>query len=116
MGVDPSRVRELALALLDAIWTVSRLLRGCSSLLLGDQTRVLQPTDVVRMVAAKSGTNEPYVLTAATCAIAGLVLKCDFRRALSLSIGTAGILLMAGLRLGSLRQNQGQHTNPMTVL
>jgi ribose/xylose/arabinose/galactoside ABC-type transport system permease subunit len=53
-----------------------------------------------------------YALTAGICAIAGLVLKCDFRLALSLSIGAAGILLIAGWRLGSLKQNQEPQDKP----
>jgi hypothetical protein len=51
-------------------------------------------------------------LTAGICAIAGLVLKCDFRQALSLSMGTAGILLVAGWRLGSLRQDKETQDKP----
>jgi hypothetical protein len=53
-----------------------------------------------------------HALTAGICAIAALVLKCDFRLALSLSIGTAGILLIAGWRLGSLKQNQEPQDKP----
>jgi len=99
------------LPLLDAILTVSRRLHGRSSLLQGDRCqfydRLMGLGWTPRRVALTT-----YVLTAAICAIAGLALKCDFRQALSLSVGTAVILLIAGLRLGSLRQNQQPQDKP----
>jgi UDP-GlcNAc:undecaprenyl-phosphate/decaprenyl-phosphate GlcNAc-1-phosphate transferase len=97
--------------LLDAALAVSRRLLGGGHLLHGDRRhfydRLLGLGWTPRKVALTT-----YGLTAAICAIAGLVLKCDFRHALSLSVGAAVILLIAGLRLGSVRQNQEPQDKP----
>jgi hypothetical protein len=89
---------------------VSRRLLGGGHLLRGDRRQYYD------LLAERKVTLTTYVLTTAICAIAGLVLKCDFRQALWLSIGTAGILLIAGLRLGSLKQNQEPQMNRMTTV
>jgi len=116
-AVNPNRITVLfpiavaALPLFDATLAVLRRLRGRNSLLLGDREhfydRLMGLGWTPRRVALAT-----YVLTAATCAIAGLTLKCDFRHALSLCIGTAGILLISGLRLRSLKQNQQRRDKP----
>jgi UDP-N-acetylmuramyl pentapeptide phosphotransferase/UDP-N-acetylglucosamine-1-phosphate transferase len=100
-----------ALPLLDATLAVSRRLLGGGHLFYGDRRHY---HDLMRELgwSPRKVTLMTYALTAGICAIAGLVLKCDFRKALSLFIGTAGILLIAGLRLGSLRQNQETQDKP----
>ena len=47
-----------------------------------------------------------YMLTAGMCIIAWLVLKCDFAHALLLCAASAGTLVVAAVRLGSLRSNE----------
>jgi len=93
------------LPLLDATLAVSRRLLGGGYLLHGDR-RHYYDLLVGLGWAPRKVALMTYTLAAAICAIAGLVLKCDFRQALWLSIGTAGILLIAGWRLGSLKQNE----------
>jgi UDP-GlcNAc:undecaprenyl-phosphate GlcNAc-1-phosphate transferase len=104
-----------ALPLFDAILTVSRRLYGRSSLLLGDRRQFYDLLMELGWSPQKVALTT-YGLSAAICAIAGLVLKCDFRQALSLSVGAAVILLIAGLRLGSLKQIQEPHTNRVTTV
>jgi UDP-GlcNAc:undecaprenyl-phosphate GlcNAc-1-phosphate transferase len=99
------------LPLLDAMLAVSRRVLGGGGLLHGDRRHYYDLLAELgwtpRRVAVMS-----YALTAGICAIAGLVVKCDFRQALWLSIATAGILLILSLRLGSLRQNQEPRDKP----
>jgi UDP-GlcNAc:undecaprenyl-phosphate GlcNAc-1-phosphate transferase len=99
------------LPLLDATLAISRRLVGGGDLLYGDRRHFYDLWTGLGWTPRRVALTT-YALTAAICAIAGLVLKCDFRKALSLSIGTAGILLIAGLRLGSLRQNHETQDKP----
>jgi UDP-GlcNAc:undecaprenyl-phosphate GlcNAc-1-phosphate transferase len=99
------------LPLLDATLAVSRRLLGSGHLLHGDRLHFYDLLAELGWTPRKVALTT-YVSTAALCAIAALALKCDFRLALSLSIGIAGILLIAGLRLGSLRQNQEPQDKP----
>jgi UDP-GlcNAc:undecaprenyl-phosphate GlcNAc-1-phosphate transferase len=100
-----------SLPLFDAILAVSRRLLGGRDLLHGDRRHYYDLLGELGWTPRKVALTT-YALTAGICAIAGLVLKCDFRQALSLSMGTAGILLVAGWRLGSLRQDQETQDKP----
>jgi UDP-GlcNAc:undecaprenyl-phosphate/decaprenyl-phosphate GlcNAc-1-phosphate transferase len=93
-----------ALPLLDGILAVLRRLQGGRSLLHGDRRHfydlLLDLSWSPRRVALTI-----YVLTAAMCAIAWLDLKCDFTHALLLCAASTIALIVAGVRLGSLRSN-----------
>ena len=47
-----------------------------------------------------------YVLTAAMCTVAWLILKCDFTHPVLLCAASIGALTMAAVRLGILRSNE----------
>ena len=99
------------LPLLDATLAVSRRLVGGGDLFYGDRRHFYDLWMGLGWTPRRVALTT-YALTAGICAIAGLVLKCDFRQALSLSMGTAGILLVAGWRLGSLRPDQETQDKP----
>ncbi len=100
------------LPLLDATLAVSRRLVSGGDLFYGDRRHFYDLWIGLGWTPRKVALTT-YALTAAICVIAALVLKCDFSVALSLSIATAGILLIAGLRLGSLRQNHETQDKPV---
>ena len=93
-----------ALPLLDGILAVLRRLHGGRSLLHGDRRHfydlLLDLSWSPQRVAVTI-----YVLTAAMCAIAWLDLKCDFTHALLLCAASTTALVVAAVRLGSLRSN-----------
>jgi UDP-GlcNAc:undecaprenyl-phosphate/decaprenyl-phosphate GlcNAc-1-phosphate transferase len=94
-----------ALPLLDGILAVLRRLRGEGSVLHGDRRHfydlLLGLGWSPRRVALTI-----YVLTAAMCSIAWLVLKCDFTHALLLCAVSMSALTIAAVRLGILRSNE----------
>jgi UDP-GlcNAc:undecaprenyl-phosphate GlcNAc-1-phosphate transferase len=94
-----------ALPLLDGILAVLRRLRGEGSVLHGDRRHfydlLLGLGWSPRRVAFAI-----YVLTAAMCTIAWLVLKCDFTHALLLCAASVSALTIAAIRLGVLLSNE----------
>jgi hypothetical protein len=56
--------------------------------------------------AARNVALTTYGLTAGMCIIAWLVLRSDFTSAFLLCAATIGALVVAALRLGSLRMNE----------
>jgi len=93
------------LPLLDAIVVVSRRLRGHRPVLGGDRTHfydfLLAQGWSSRRVAVTV-----YAISALMCGIARLALKCDFETALILYLTSVTTLLLLGLRLGTLKQNE----------
>jgi len=94
-----------ALPLLDGILAVLRRLHARHSLSLGDRRHyydlLLGLNWSPRNVALST-----YGLTAGMCIIAWLVLRSDFTSAFLLCAATIGALVVAALRLGSLRMNE----------
>jgi UDP-GlcNAc:undecaprenyl-phosphate GlcNAc-1-phosphate transferase len=94
-----------ALPLLDGILAVLRRLHSRHSLSLGDRRHyydlLLGLNWSPRNVALAT-----YGLTAGMCIIAWLVLRSDFTPAFLLCATTIGALVIAALRLGSLRMNE----------
>jgi UDP-GlcNAc:undecaprenyl-phosphate GlcNAc-1-phosphate transferase len=103
-----------ALPLLDGFLAVVRRLRGGGSVLHGDRRHfydlLLGLGWSPRRVALAI-----YVLTAAMCTIAWLVLKCDFTHALLLCAASTGSLTIAAVRLGVLRSNERPRQQCRTV-
>lgn len=99
-----------ALPLLDAILAVSRRLRSRRFLLRGDRRHfydlLMRLGWSPRKVALMT-----YAISIALCGIAWLVLQFDYKNALLLTIASVGALLAAGVRLGSLRQNEKARAN-----
>lgn len=94
-----------ALPLLDGILAVLRRLHEKRSPLNGDRRHFY---DLLLEIgwSPRKVTLTVYVVTAAMCVIAWMVLKSDFSQALLLSATSVGALLVAALRLGSLRSSE----------
>jgi UDP-GlcNAc:undecaprenyl-phosphate/decaprenyl-phosphate GlcNAc-1-phosphate transferase len=113
-GANATNERHIALAipllmtalpLLDGILAVLRRLLGGGSVLHGDRRHFY---DLLLGLgwSPRRVASAIYVLTAAMCTIAGLVLKCDFTRALLLGAASTSALTIAAIRLGVLRSNK----------
>jgi UDP-GlcNAc:undecaprenyl-phosphate/decaprenyl-phosphate GlcNAc-1-phosphate transferase len=94
-----------ALPLLDGILAVLRRLRGGRSVLHGDRSHFY---DLLLGLgwSSRRVALVIYVLTAAMCTIAWLVLKCDFTHAVLLCAASIGALTIGAVRLGILRSNE----------
>jgi UDP-GlcNAc:undecaprenyl-phosphate/decaprenyl-phosphate GlcNAc-1-phosphate transferase len=94
-----------ALPLLDGTLAVLRRLHEKRSPLNGDRRHFY---DLLLELgwSPRKVTLTVYALTAAMCVIAWMVLKCDFTQALLLSGASVGTLVVAMVRLGSLRSNE----------
>lgn len=94
-----------ALPLLDGILAVLRRLRGGGSVVHGDRRHFY---DLLLGLgwSSRRVALAIYVLTAAMCTVAWLILKCDFTHAVLLCAASIGALTMAAVRLGILRSNE----------
>jgi UDP-GlcNAc:undecaprenyl-phosphate GlcNAc-1-phosphate transferase len=94
-----------ALPLLDAILVVSRRLRSRRPVLGGDRTHFYDFL-MAQGWSSRRIAVTVYAISAATCGIAGLALRCDFGIAFILSLTSVTTLLLLGFRLGTLKQNE----------
>ncbi|MGA2845729.1 MAG: MraY family glycosyltransferase [Candidatus Acidiferrales bacterium] len=94
-----------ALPLLDGILAVLRRLHSRHSLSLGDR-RHFYDLLLGLMWSPRRVALTTYALTTGMCIIAWLVLRSDFTPAFLLCAATIGALVVAALRLGSLRMNE----------
>jgi UDP-GlcNAc:undecaprenyl-phosphate/decaprenyl-phosphate GlcNAc-1-phosphate transferase len=101
-----------ALPLLDAMLVVSRRLHSRRPALVGDRTQFY---DFLRMRGwpPRRIAFTAYVISASMGGIAGLVLKCEFTIAVILCVTSVTTLLLLGLRLGTLKENQKPHSAAM---